>query len=100
MAEARTANNQAYSLAASLDLLAAQTLRDDLLERFHGDGGLTISAEAVERISTPCIEVLVATSNAFSGTERKFRVESSSACFDDAMHTLGLTEYLVRWRQT
>lgn len=99
MAKARKANMQNYSLPAVLDLLGAQALKNDLLEHFNGDGDLLVNGADVERISTPCIEVMIAAAGSFGRADRKFLVQSPSACFEDAMKTLGLTDYLSRWRQ-
>ncbi len=98
MAEARTVETLQYNLSRELDLLAAEALKNDLLELLNSDGNLEISADDVERVSTPCIEVLVAASAAFGETGRGFHIRNPSDAFCDAFGALGLAHRLEMWR--
>jgi anti-anti-sigma regulatory factor len=47
-------------LAPVLDLTAAPALKHDLLEAFAGGDAVTIDAGQVQRIASPCLQLLVA----------------------------------------
>lgn len=98
MTEARAVEKLVYTLPPVLDLLAAQSLKDELLSYYHKEGDLQLEGEGVERIATPCIEVLVAASEAFARSDRGFHINNPSEYFAEAVETLGLSEYLARWR--
>lgn len=87
-----------YDLPRELDLLAAESLKEKLLDFLHQDGDLVVDAAEVERISTPCIEVLFAAGTAFHNTDRKLQIENPSEYFNDALTALGLDDHFQRWR--
>ncbi|MFC3050818.1 STAS domain-containing protein [Kordiimonas pumila] len=97
-ADARSDKNLSFSLPQVLDLLAAQGLKDKLLEFFDLEGDLLIEGSDVERISTPCIEVLVAAQKAFKNAERAFQIKNPSEYLSEAFETLGLGTDLDQWR--
>ena len=74
------------------DLSAARPLADDLQAAIARAGGATIDASQVDRIATPCLQVLIAASR--SGA---IRLRKPSEAFSDAMRDLGLEHLLEEW---
>lgn len=100
MADTSTVETLEYSLSRELDLLAAEGLKGDLLALWQKDGDLTINGADVERVSTPCIEVLVAASIAFKEGGHAFRLKAPSSPLADAFEALGLADRLEVWRDS
>ncbi len=98
MSDGPSVSHLEYSLPRELDLLAAEDLKEKMLEFLLQDGGLILDATEVERISTPCIEVLFAAGIAFGETGRNFRIDNPSLYFNDALTTLGLDDHFQCWR--
>jgi len=98
MAEARQVTILKYTLSRELDLLAAESLKLAFLEQLHKDGDLVIDGSDVERVSTPCIEVLVAASSAFGEGGRNFVLDQPSPPLCDALEALGLADRIELWR--
>ena len=77
-------------LGSSLDLTAAEPLHRELRDRLAQHGTLTIDASEVERVSTPCLQVLaaaVASARALGGS---VRFEAPSAVMSNAVRDLDL----------
>lgn len=76
-------------LAASLDLTAADplllSLRDGLKE-----GAIVLDGGSVERVSTPCLQVLAAAAIAARQAEIPFRIHGASPALIAAIADLGL----------
>ncbi len=79
-------------LPSVLDLTGAQSLRDTLVALL-GDGSLLLDASAVERMSTPCAQVLLAADLAGS----PFQVFEASDVFQAALADLGLQDEFKKW---
>jgi hypothetical protein len=52
-------STDAFGLPAILDITKAQELRGHMVDRLNG-GAVLVDASAVDRVSTPCIQVLLA----------------------------------------
>ncbi len=80
-------------LPALLDLPLAAELRDVLLDALARDTGadLVLKADAVERVSTAAIQVLLAAQAAFAAAARRLEVEAASPALRAAFGHLGLT---------
>ncbi len=85
-------------LPSEMDLLSAEGLRDTLLNVLNEDKGLLIDASDVERVSTPCIEVLVAAQKSCAEAGYDFKISNSSQILVEAFSALGLDEYFKGWR--
>ena len=79
-----------------LDLTQAQNLRDTMAARLS-DGSVVLDASAVERMSTPCAQVLLAAgrSAGFAGTS--FQITNPSEVFRAALADLGLQAEFMNW---
>ena len=82
-------------LPSTLDLTAAENLRSILMDAANGDGRLVIDASVVHRVSSPCLELLVAAKQhfglgmSFSSTSQAF-IETAVRL--DLCKVLGLQE--------
>ncbi|NKC31268.1 STAS domain-containing protein [Roseomonas sp. BU-1] len=77
-------------LAASLDLTAAEPLCQALRVRLD-DATLAIDGSAVERISTPCLQVLAAAHAGAVARGTAFRLHAPSEALRQAIDELGLS---------
>ncbi|PCI62259.1 MAG: hypothetical protein COB37_07270 [Kordiimonadales bacterium] len=97
MAEKLAAAQLEYILPQELDLLAAEGLKFKLLDMVHHEGDLTLDGREVERVSTPCIEIMVAAESAFYESGRKLRIFEPSNTLSDAFKSLGLVAEIEKW---
>ena len=82
-------------LPAVVDLSQASELVAQLQRGLASGCEMTIDGSAVRRISSPCLEVLVAGMNAFAKTGGpSMRIVNPSAAFLETVTTLGLTDVL------
>jgi len=85
-----------HLLPQVLDLTVARSLRDDMMALLKG-GAIVLDAGAVERMSTPCVQVLLATGQAAEATNSQFRIVNASDCFLGAVADLGLQSQFTDW---
>ena len=79
-----------------LDLTQAQSLRDAMEARLN-DGPLVLDASAVERMSTPCAQVLLAAGRAADLAGCPFQIIAPSDAFLAALADLGLPAEFKNW---
>jgi chemotaxis protein CheX len=79
-----------------LDFTQAQPLRDSMAVLLSGDP-LVLDASAVERMSTPCAQVLLATGRAAAAAGISFKILDASAAFRTALADLGLQPEFKNW---
>lgn len=87
-------------LPAVLDLLAAESLREVIRESLVLGGRLDIDASQVERMSTPCIQVLMAAGRALKEGGITFSIDRPSDAFINGFYDLGLGSELADWTMT
>jgi chemotaxis protein CheX len=91
-----TGGDALTGLPQVLDLTQAQNLRDTMAARL-GSGPLVLDASAVERMSTPCAQVLLAAGRAADLAGSPFRIINSSDVFQTALIDLGLEAEFKNW---
>ncbi len=87
-------------LPSDLDLPMAQPLLDSLRAGFASSTGVTVQADAVERISAACVQVLVAAARDAADRGAAFAVAAPSEVLTDACEDLGLGAWLKQWSRT
>lgn len=85
-----------YSLPATLDLTAARNLRERLAAMLPGNG-VVLDMSSVERMSTPCMQVLLAAGRAADATKVSFQIVDASDAFRAAVADLGLETQFGNW---
>jgi chemotaxis protein CheX len=85
-----------HALPPILDLTQAQNLRDSMI-RLCGERSVVLDASAVERMSTPCVQVLMAAGRAAEVSRNSFKIVSASAVFQTAIADLGLQAEFSNW---
>jgi anti-anti-sigma regulatory factor len=83
-------------LAEVLDLAQATSLRDVMATLLRGDA-VILDAGAVERMSTPCAQVLLAAARAAESAGLRFTISNASAAFQTAFADLGLQSEFDEW---
>lgn len=93
-------DNAHIKLLSILDMSAA----DDLLESLKVCVGkyqkLILDAGDVERVSTPCIQVLLAAASKMAEAGGHFSVKNVTPNFERGMRELGLSEHLKNWSES
>jgi len=79
----------ALPLLATLDLSAAEALRRDLATQLSA-GGILLDGSAVERVATPCLQVLAAAAAMARDSNQTFRLYQASDALRAATFDLGL----------
>jgi len=84
-------------LPAVLDLAAANDLRDSLQDVLNRDDAteIILKAAGVERVSTACVQVILATAAAAKAAAHRLEVEAPSEQLSDAFRLLGLAADLA-----
>lgn len=85
-----------HRLPNVLGLTAARELRDDIKARL-ASGVVVLDAEAVDRVSTPCVQVLLAAGLAAASANASFRIVNGSQAFSAAVVDLGLESQFRNW---
>jgi len=87
------------TLSAVADMQAAAGLKTRLEQALAAGGGVTVDASAVQRISSPFLQVLVAGVAAFAKAGGSpLTIKEPSEPFVETVSTLGLTEALgLKW---
>ena len=92
----RTPDAGADQLPQILDLTYAKALRDRMAT-LAGEHAIILDAGAVERMSTPCAQVLLAAARAAVSARTSFRIVNASAVFRTALADLGLQPEFSKW---
>ena len=82
-------STDAFALPAILDITKAQELRGHMVDRLNG-GAVLVDASAVDRVSTPCIQVHLAAARSAELAGTSFRIANASAALCTALADLGL----------
>jgi anti-anti-sigma regulatory factor len=90
---------QQIALPSIADLRAVPHLHRQFAEILASDSDIDVHGHAVERITTPCIQLLVAAARSLdTGSGRRFRLVAPSEPLADALRDLGLEAMLDEWR--
>jgi chemotaxis protein CheX len=83
-------------LATTLDLEASQPLRRALLSAINSKKKvISVDASQVQRVTTPCIQVLVAADSYAASKKKEFRLLQPSPYLQQALADMGLaTEHV------
>jgi anti-anti-sigma regulatory factor len=78
-----------------LDSGGAEGLRRGLQESLARSGGVAVQGGDVERVSTACLQVLVAAARTARSRGQTFRLEAASSCLHTALEELGLSAVIA-----
>ena len=85
-----------YSVPATLDLTAARELRERLVAMLSCNG-IVLDMNAVDRMSTPCVQVLLAAGRSADAAKVSFQIVDASDAFRAAIADLGLETQFCNW---
>jgi chemotaxis protein CheX len=88
----------AHLLPQMLDLVQAMHLRDDLV-RLADTDSILLDAGEVERMSTPCAQILLAAARAARASDKSFKITNASETFRTAIADLGLDSEFSNWME-
>jgi chemotaxis protein CheX len=84
-----------FALPPSLDLLAAGPLCRQLQERLLSGAPMMLDGGAVDRVSTPCLQLLVASRRSAEARGLRFELREPSPVLSEALADLGLQQFLA-----
>ncbi len=93
-------NNVVLRLIPILDMAIAEEFLLSLRECSSMKKNLILDSKDVERLSTPCIQVMLAVATEIESKGLKFSVHNVSEGFQRGMCDLGLVEYLDNWSKS
>jgi anti-anti-sigma regulatory factor len=82
-------------LPVALDLLAATPLREVLRAQLENDSAIVLDGSKVERVSTACLQVLLAAALAARRRGGSFQLNAPSPALFNAVTDLGLIPHLL-----
>jgi chemotaxis protein CheX len=86
------------TLGPVLDIRAAGPLRDGLQKAMKRGKPIVLDAALVDRLSTPCIQVLLAAGKSAEGAAARIVLAQASDAFVAAFSDLGLFANLMSWQ--
>ncbi len=93
---ARSAMPGARQLSAVLGFAEAKELHESLKVALH-EPELTLDASDVDRMSTPCVQVLLAAGRLADSEGRRFTIKNASQSFLAALEDFGLRSTFSKW---
>ena len=84
-------------LGSVLDIRAAEPLKEVLRKAISKGKPLTLDVGSVERMSTPCIQVLIAAATVMKEAGAVFTLAGPSDAFIESFNELGLFPVLKQW---
>ncbi|MGB0682182.1 MAG: STAS domain-containing protein [Magnetovibrionaceae bacterium] len=81
-----------------LDIDSAADLRSAFLDALGKEGRVLVDMSAVERVSTSCIQVLIAAEEAISAASREAALKAPQEAVVQAFDDLGLFASLLKWK--
>jgi anti-anti-sigma regulatory factor len=94
MAMAKQPEMPVHALPPVLDLACAEDLHQKLQEACAQDGPVTLNGAAVERVSTACLQLLVAAAISARARGLAFALHAPSPVLRAAVEDLGLAPFL------
>lgn len=84
-------------LSEILDISAGEALKADFTSAFAKRKPVSIDASKVRKLSTPCVQILVAASIEADRMGLSFSVTDPASVFSESFQSLGLSDYLGQW---
>jgi anti-anti-sigma factor len=84
-------------LSEELDLATAQLLKDAILEHIRSNEVIKLDGSDVKRITTPCVQVLLAANRMVSAEGGEFFLSNPSEAITATFADLGLQSELNKW---
>ena len=82
-----------------LDISVAEKFKYEVIEYLEksSKNGVTLDAEKVSRITTPCVQVIISLEKSCKLSSIKFKILTPSDAFKKAFAELGLSKQLNDW---
>jgi len=95
----QTEGSVRITLVPSMDLLVAGALKTSIVESFEAAPKVILDASPVERISTACVQVILAAGlyAEDSDQEANIKIENAPPAFISAVDCLGLSKLFENW---
>lgn len=84
-------------LPAVLDMSVAEDLLESLQKAVQHGPQVHVDSAKVERVSTPCLQVLISAGLEVERQDGQFKITNISKGMIRGMNDLGLSEFLNKW---
>lgn len=84
-------------LAPSMDIIAAEKFKEQLLAAINDAGKVTINASDVDRITTPCIQLFLSADKELANNGGALKMINASDITISALKDIGLEKEYLRW---
>lgn len=85
-------------LVSTMDIHVCSALKETFLEALPIGKEVVIDASRVDRMSTPCIQVLLSAAKTMTENDQAFALRQPSEEFVTAFNELGLFPVLMKWK--
>ena len=85
------------TMPSSMDIMAAEEIKQLLLEAINNAANIVVDAAKVERLTTPCIQLLIAFDQELKNQNTTFKITNASDAFINALEDVGLDEKYQEW---
>lgn len=93
-------NKTTVRLLPVLDMSVSEEFLKVMKDSLSLQVNLVLDGEDVERISTSCVQVMLATATALEKSDGTFTITNMSPDFERALQDLGFSEYIMNWSKT
>ena len=93
----KSGKTASIALPEVLDLSTAASLKTALAAALEDRRPITLDAGQVSRLSTPCLQVLIAAERAMKAADVPFTLVNPSDAFVDTFNDLGVFSQLKQW---
>lgn len=94
----KMSNSFKLSLDRNLDISKSEKLKLELINAINKSVDVEIDSSMVDRITTPCIQLIVLADHELSQSNNRLFVSNPSDVFEKAFQDIGLTDMLESWR--
>ena len=93
----KSSDSEIYYFPSDLDIRAAVSLQDALSTALDQSDALLLDASKVERLSTPCVQIIISAMKSLENEGRSFRIVDATPQFVEFFDELGFATALEQW---
>ncbi|PIR39292.1 MAG: hypothetical protein COV35_01895 [Alphaproteobacteria bacterium CG11_big_fil_rev_8_21_14_0_20_39_49] len=91
-------NSKLLSLPSVLDIRSASSFYDEIKPLSEAGTNLKVNAKDVEKITTPAIQILLASASTVCKKKGSFKIENPSSEMTNAFLVMGLESQFNKWK--
>ena len=100
MTKEKSAKKKTLKLPETADISAIDGLHLQMKEAIASAKEIQLEGKDVDRITTPCIQILLSAYNSLKDSDKGFSLKEPSEECVAAFEDMGLDEYIKRWKRS